>query len=86
MVSDCNSCLSSTCPYFDAQEIGPDTIFPKIGECPRKAACDEHQKQFIKRDAHFKNVDMVNYFVKKGLKDKLPDGMFEIYGGLSNDR
>ena len=31
------------------------------------------------------NIEMVRYFVKKGLSDKLPEGMLEKYGG-SNGR
>ena len=31
------------------------------------------------------NIEMVQHFVKKGLSDKLPEGMLEKYGDVANE-
>jgi len=74
---DCYDCVIPGCPYF-----GPDeealSERPNIGKCPRKVK----STQFMNgKTADQRNIEMVQHFVKKGLADKLPDGMLEKYGG-----
>jgi hypothetical protein len=75
---DCFECVIAICPYFGPDEEA-ESERPNIGKCPRRIG----QNVQPIPTADQRNIEMVKYFVKKGLADKLPEGMLEKYGGLN---
>jgi hypothetical protein len=75
---DCYDCVILGCPYFGPDEDAQEDR-PIPGQCPRKITTN-----FMNgKTADQRNIEMVQYFAKKGIVDKLPEGMLEKYGDVS---